>query len=150
MTDNLDRLNRVAFRYTYLKSEAPVATSNSPMRLDPELTAAARSTAESMSRSLSQQIAHWARIGRELERSPRVTISAIQAVLDGRGDYDSLNDHEQAVVRVTWAERIDEARKSLRLDQVLAAKGREVVELSPEGKLTVRKAGPRGRMRVVK
>ncbi|MBA4284390.1 MAG: hypothetical protein C0434_02515 [Xanthomonadaceae bacterium] len=127
-----------------------MATSNSPMRLDPELTAAARSTAESMSRSLSQQIAHWARIGRELERSPGVTVSAIQAVLDGRGDYDALNSHEQAVVRVGWAERIDDARKNLRLDQILAAKGREVVELNSEGKVTVRKAGSRGRMRIVK
>lgn len=127
-----------------------MATSNSPMRLDPELTAAARSIAESMSRSLSQQIAHWARIGRELERSPGVTVSAIQAVLDGRGDYDALNSHEQAIVRADWAERVDAARKNLRLDQVLAAQGREVVELNPEGRVTVRKAGSRGRMRVVK
>lgn len=127
-----------------------MTTSNSPIRLDPELTAAARSTAESMSRSLSQQIAHWARLGRELERSPGVTASAIQAVLDGRSDYDALNSHEQAIVRVNWAERVDETCKNLRLDQVLAAKGREVVELDPKGKVIVRKAGNKGRMRVVK
>ena len=127
-----------------------MATSNSPIRLDPEQTAAARSAAESMSRSLSQQIAYWARLGRELERSPGVTASAIQAVLEGRSDYDALNSHEQAIVRVNWAERVDEVRKNLRLDQVLAAKGREVVELDPKGKVIVRKAGSTGRMRVVK
>lgn len=104
-----------------------MAIPNSPIRIDPELAAVARSTAESMSRSLSQQIAHWARIGRELERSQGVAMSSIQAVLDGQGDYDALNSPAQAVVRVNWAERIDEARKTLRLDRVLAAKGREVV-----------------------
>ena len=65
-------------------------TSNSPMRLDPELTAAARSSAASMSRSLSQQIAHWARIGRELERSPEVTVAAVQAVLGHASPAETL------------------------------------------------------------
>ncbi|MES2685081.1 MAG: hypothetical protein V4650_16295, partial [Pseudomonadota bacterium] len=73
--------------------------TNSPMRLDTELTDAARATAGSMSRSLAQQIAHWARIGRELERSPGVTAPAVQAVLEGRGGYDQLNVQEQAIVR---------------------------------------------------
>jgi hypothetical protein len=114
-------------------------TTNSPMRLDAELTAAARATADSMSRSLSQQIAHWARIGRELERSPGVTAPAVQAVLEGRGGYDQLNVQEQAIVRANWAENIEETRKSLRLDRILAAQGREIVELDAKGEVAVRK-----------
>lgn len=113
--------------------------TNSPMRLDAELTDAARATAGSMSRSLAQQIAHWARIGRELERSPGVTAPAVQAVLEGRGGYDQLNVQEQAIVRANWAEKIEETRKGLRLDRVLAAQGREVVELDAKGDVTVRK-----------
>lgn len=109
------------------------------MRLDAELTDAARATAGSMSRSLSQQIAHWARIGRELERSPGVTIPAVQAVLEGRGGYDHLNVQEQAIVRANWAERIEETRKGLRLDRILSDQGREVVELDAKGEVTVRK-----------
>lgn len=81
---------------------------------------------------------------------PGVTVSAIQAVIEGRGNYDALNSHEQAIARVNWAEQIDQTRKNLHLDRVLAAKGREVVELNPEGNVTVRKASSRGRMRVVK
>ncbi|WP_199720642.1 TA system antitoxin ParD family protein [Stagnimonas aquatica] len=108
------------------------------MRLDAELTAAARSTADSMSRSLSQQIAHWARIGRELERSPGVTVAAVKAVLDGGGGYDQLNVQEQALVRAGWNERIDETRKNLRLDKLLPAMGREVVELNASGQVVVR------------
>lgn len=111
---------------------------NSPMRLDAELTAAARSTADSMSRSLSQQIGHWARIGRELERSPGVTVAGVQAVLEGRGNYDQLNVQEQALVRASWNERIDDTRKNLRLDKLLSAQGREVVELDAAGVVVAR------------
>lgn len=113
--------------------------TNSPMRLDAELTEAARATASSMSRSLSQQIAHWARIGRELERSPGVTTPAVQAVLEGRASYDRLNVQEQAIVRATWNERIEQTRQALRLDRSLPAQGREVVELDSEGKVAVRR-----------
>ncbi|WP_273457028.1 TA system antitoxin ParD family protein [Nevskia ramosa] len=118
--------------------------------MDAELTEAARATAGSMSRSLSQQIGHWARIGRELERSPGVTAPAVQAVLEGRGGYDQLNVQEQAIVRAHWAEGIEETRKNLRLDRILAAQGREVVELDAQGEVTVRKTraarlvGPKG------
>lgn len=118
-----------------------MAGANSPMRVDPELAASARSTAKHMSRSLSQQIAHWARIGRELERSPGVTVTAVQAVLAGAGDYDALNTQEQAIVRANWAERIDEVRSGLRLDRLLVEQGREVVELDADGAVVVRNRG---------
>lgn len=124
--------------------------ANSPMRLDPELAASARSTAKSMSRSLSQQIAHWARIGRELERSPGVTVTAVQAVLEGKNSYDELNTHEQAIVRASWAEGIDEARTDLRLDRVLAEQGREVVELDATGAVVVHNPGGVRAKRVVR
>ena len=97
-----------------------------------------------MSRSLSQQIAHRARIGRELERSPGVTVTAVLGVLDGNAGYDDLNVQEQAVVRAEWAERIDKTRSELRLDRLLAEQGREVVELDADGAVVVRNPG-RGR-----
>ena len=116
--------------------------ANSPMRLDAELTESARSTGQRMSRSTAQQIAHWARIGRELERGPSITLADVQAVLDGQSEYDSLNLHEQAVVRAEWASRIDQSRRGLRLDQVLAGQDREVVELASDGSVAVK--GTRG------
>jgi len=127
-----------------------MAALNHPMRLDPELTASAKSMAEHMSRSLSQQVAHWARIGRELERSPGVTVSDVKAVLEGRGDYDRLNVQEQAIVRASWAERIEETRKNLRLDQVLAAQGREIVELDAKGHVAVREKPGKSTKRTVR
>lgn len=118
-----------------------MTAANSPMRLDPELAASARSTARHMSRSLSQQIAHWARIGRELERSPGVTVTSVLAVLEGTGDYDTLSNQEQAIVRASWAERIKQARAGLRLDRLLVEQGREVVELDADGAVVVRNPG---------
>ncbi|MGI8947595.1 MAG: TA system antitoxin ParD family protein [Ornithinimicrobium sp.] len=40
------------------------------------------------SRSAAQQINHWARIGRELEASGKVSQRDIEAVLAGDGSYD--------------------------------------------------------------
>ncbi|MCX7060351.1 MAG: hypothetical protein NTZ11_05580 [Gammaproteobacteria bacterium] len=92
-----------------------MAIPNNRICINHELASVVRSTAESTNRTLSQQITHWAQIGRELERSRCLTMSLIQAVLDGQGDYDALDSYAQAIVRVNWAERIDKARKTLRL-----------------------------------
>jgi len=68
-------------------------------------------------------------------------VTAVQAVLEGKGNYDALNTHEQAIVRAGWAARLDEARTGLRLDRVLAQQGREVVELDADGAVVVRNPG---------
>lgn len=51
--------------------------------------------------------------------------------------YDQLTPGEQATVRARWAEEIEAARKALRLDLILAAQGREVVELDAQGNVKV-------------
>lgn len=127
-----------------------MTNSTEPIHLDPALMASAQSSAESMGRTVSQQIAHWARVGRELERCPELTASSIQAVIEGRGNYDALNSLEQVMARADWSERIDAARRNLRLDLILAAQGREVVELDQQGKLVVRSAESSERERVEK
>jgi hypothetical protein len=66
---------------------------------------------------------------------------AVQAVLDGAEDYDSLNVQEQLIVRATWAKRIDATRSELRLDLMLAEQGREVVELDADGVVVVLNPG---------
>jgi len=86
-----------------------------------------------MSRSAAQQVAHWARIGRELEASRSISHRAIAAVLDGRREYDARTEHEQAVVRAEWAERITERREGLDLAQEFESVGRSYVELNQNG-----------------
>lgn len=57
------------------------------------------------------------------------------------GDYDALNAQGQALIRAIWAERIDRTRRDLRLDRLLIAQGREVVELGDDGDVVVRNPG---------
>lgn len=82
-----------------------------PTRLPSDVYDAAAASATGESRTVPQQIAHWARIGRELEMSPQVNHRAIAQVLAGDGSYDLLGEREQAVVRSTWAERTTALRE---------------------------------------
>jgi hypothetical protein len=107
--------------------------STSPARIDDELYASAKLAGDVQSRSAAQQVAHWARIGREIEASSEISPKAIAAVLAGSRSYDRLSPKEQAVVRAEWAARIDERRTSLNLAERFAAEGRSWVELADDG-----------------
>lgn len=78
----------------------------SPTRIDDELYASAKVVGQLMSRSAAQQMAHWARIGRELEAAGSVSHGDVAEVLAARQEYDTLTTHEQTVVRAEWAERM--------------------------------------------
>lgn len=80
--------------------------TSTPIRIDPELFAAAKAAAPAMSRSTTQQISHWARIGRELESSADVSIQSVAEVLRGEQEYDALGSKEQAVARSYWRELV--------------------------------------------
>jgi hypothetical protein len=90
-----------------------------------------------MSRSTAQQIAHWARIGREIEASEDVSLRDIAEVLGGRRPYDLLTTNEQAVVRAEWTERMTARRGELDLAAAFAAAGRPFVELDEQGDVRV-------------
>jgi hypothetical protein len=109
--------------------------TSTPVRIDADLYAEASSVASVMSRSTTQQIAHWARIGRELEASPQVSIEEISAVLRHAKGYDEIGTEEQAIVRAFWTERMAALREMLRLDEEFASEGRPYVELDESGKL---------------
>jgi hypothetical protein len=112
-----------------------MATAATPIRLDRELAAAARDAAQTMSRSVAEQVSHWARLGRELERSPGVSVAQVQAVLRGQSAYDSLNQQEQAVVRATWDEQLATQLARLDLARDFAAEGHRYAELDADGRL---------------
>jgi hypothetical protein len=126
-----------------------VATT-SPARIDDDLYASAKLAGEVQSRSASQQVAHWARIGREIEASASISAKEIAEVLAGSRPYDSLSAKEQAVVRAEWSARMDELRSSLDLARQFADAGRSWVELDEDGKVVERTAaiaGPKRRTR---
>ncbi len=109
-----------------------------PLRLELELTRSAADVARKMSRSLPEQIAHWARIGRELERSPDVSMAEVRKVLNGAAGYDTLPAREQAVVRAAWLERMNELRAALRLDRPAETGPARYAELDEQGRVAIR------------
>jgi hypothetical protein len=107
--------------------------STSPARIDDDLYASAKLAGEVQSRSASQQVVHWARIGREVEASRSISQREVAEVLAGSRSYDSLSPKAQAVVRAEWSVRIDERRSALNLAEEFVAQGRSWVELDDSG-----------------
>lgn len=94
------------------------------------------------SRTTPQQIAHWARIGRQFEASPSVSQRDIRRVLAGRGGYAALNEREQAIVRAEWDERIAEGIASLDFEAEFTAAGDTWVIGDGKGDAVIRRAAP--------
>lgn len=114
-----------------------MAAAAAPIRLDRELDASAREVARTMSRSVAEQVSHWARLGRELERSPDISVARVQAVLAGQRNYDELTSTEQAAVRTDWDEQLSAALESLDLSAAFGAEGHRYAELDEQGRLRV-------------
>jgi ParD-like antitoxin of type II bacterial toxin-antitoxin system len=112
--------------------------TTSPARIEDDLYASAKLAGDALSRSASQQIAHWARIGREIQASASISHREIADVLAGRDSYDGLNPKEQAVVRAEWAERMNVYREELDLTERFVAEGRTWVELEDAGRVVER------------
>jgi hypothetical protein len=116
-----------------------VATT-SPARIDDDLYASAKLVGEVQSRSASQQVAHWARIGREIEASAAISYKEIAEVLGGSRSYDALGLRDQAIVRAEWSTRMDALRRELNFAQKFEATGRSWVELDDDGNVVARDA----------
>ena len=115
-----------------------------PTRVDGDLFEAAKSVGTVASRSAAQQLSHWARIGRELESSPGTSLRDIQRVLAGEAgyEYDSLAERDQAIVRASWDEQLDERRAKLNLAAEFARSGRSWSEADAQGDLVDNQPSP--------
>jgi hypothetical protein len=87
-------------------------------------------------RSASQQVQHWARIGREVEEAGMAAGEAAE-VLAGARSYDDLDARQQAMVRAEWQERIEARLDALDLAELEAA-GESYVEVDDDGNVVVR------------
>lgn len=108
-----------------------------PTRVDGALFEAAKSSGLIHSRSAAQQLAHWARIGREFESSAGVSARDVEAVLAGDGSYDRLHEREQAVVRAGWDERLAERIETFDLGAVIEQQGVGWAENDDDGNLVI-------------
>lgn len=111
--------------------------STSPARIDDDLYASAKEVGVVLSRSASQQVSHWARIGRELEAGPSVSLRSVAEVLAGRASYDGLEAPGQALVRASWAEQMRDRLATLNLVGAFAAESAAYAELDADGNVVI-------------
>ncbi len=117
-----------------------MSRTSQPTRLPADVYESALAATRVTSRTVPQQIAHWARIGRELEMSPQVNRRQIARVLAGAGGYDSLSEQEQAIVREEWADRVTTLRSHLDYAGEFEAAGESFSEVDEDGNLIVHPA----------
>lgn len=113
--------------------------TTSPIRIDDELYESASIVGPTMSRSASQQVSHWARIGREVEAGGLST-AAITEVLAGARRYDELDERAQALIRAEWTDLMAARRSALDLRSEFEAAGETYAELDEDGNVVERTA----------
>jgi len=67
------------------------------IKINEDIAAAARAEADLMSRSMTEQVEYWARIGRALERLPGVSLDRVREVLAAEREFDALSADERAL-----------------------------------------------------
>jgi hypothetical protein len=116
-------------------------TSTTPTRFDAALFASAKAAGARAHRSAAQQLAHWARLGQELEASAGLSHRDIERVLAGQVSYEQIGVREQAAVRTAWREQVEEDIASLDLRARFEAEGRtRWSEADESGNVTVTEA----------
>jgi hypothetical protein len=126
-----------------MRRQTVATTSTTPTRFDAALFESAQAAGARSHRSAAQQLAHWARIGRELEAATGVSQRDIERVLAGQMSYDELGDRDQAVVRTAWREGIDDDLAAVDLRAQFEAEGRtRWSEADPSGAVSVHEASP--------
>lgn len=114
-----------------------MSRASQPTRLPVDVYESAAAAAPGASRTVPEQIAYWARIGREFEMSPQVNHRAIAQVLAGDGFYDLLGEREQAVVRAAWGERMRALREGLNYEAEFRSAGESYSEADADGNVIV-------------
>jgi hypothetical protein len=81
-----------------------------------------------------------ARIGRKFEIAPRMNHRAITEVLAGTDSYDTLGEHEQAIVREEWAARAATLRTQQNYADQFASAGESYSEVDDDGSVIIHAA----------
>ncbi len=115
-----------------------MSSTSSVTRVDSDVVESARHFGTAMNRSVSQQVTHWARIGRELESGSSVSQREIVQVLAGHRSYDELDSVQQAVVRADWSEGVEDRIGQLDLAEEFRGQGRAYSEIDQHGQVVRR------------
>ncbi len=106
------------------------------VKLTEELVEAARAESTLWSRSMTQQVEHWARIGRAIERTGAISHEQVRAALAGELSYDELATVDRMVVLGQLERAVFHPKGNAELAGLLAAEGRPMSTVDAEGRLT--------------
>jgi hypothetical protein len=107
----------------------------SAVKLSDELVNAARRASRTWSRSMTQQIEHWARIGRAVERGGHVSLERIRAALEAQVEFDTLNADERLTVLGELERAVFDPRGDERLTRALRSEGVPTSGIDEQGRL---------------
>lgn len=116
------------------------------VKINDDLAAAARAEAELMSRSMTEQVEHWMRIGRALERLPGVSMAKVRTVLNAGRDFDDLNADERALALGALEALVFNHRGDRGLQRDWAAAGESYAVLDASGRVVEVRPGERRRV----
>jgi hypothetical protein len=105
------------------------------VKISRELVASARQVSAVWSRSMTQQIEYWARLGRALERSPSVSMSRVQTALQAELEFDELNADERALVLGRLEAMVFDPQGDVTLQRQLREAGHTYTALDEKGTL---------------
>jgi hypothetical protein len=109
--------------------------NSTAVKISSELLASARQESAVWSRSMTQQIEYWARLGRALERSPSVSMSRVQGALQAELEFDDLNVDERALVLGRLEAMVFDPRGDATLQRELRDAGHTYTAMSEKGAL---------------
>jgi hypothetical protein len=116
---------------------------SSAVKLSDDLVETARREARIRSRSMTQQIEHWARIGRIVERMGSIEPQRLRAALAAELPFDSLTPEERAVVLGHLELRVFRPEGDAALEKELAEAPGPRAELDDRGRLVTVEGGVR-------
>jgi hypothetical protein len=110
-------------------------SQSTAVKISSELVASARQVSAVWSRSMTQQIEYWARLGRALERSPSVSMSRVQTALQGQLEFDELNADERALVLGRLEAMVFDPQGDVTLQRQLRETGHAYTAMDEKGAL---------------
>lgn len=110
-------------------------SASTPTRVTADVAAAAASVAPAESRSVAEQINHWARIGMNVERSASLDNRRVLAVITGESQFSTLTAEERTVAHATIDARMAERVAQQRFGPAARKAGQVTVSIDDQGNL---------------
>ena len=118
---------------------------STPTRVAADIAATAASVAPTESRTASEQINYWVRIGMHVERSGSVTNRRVLAVAAGDAQFSTLTPQERSVAHALIDARVGERAAAQRFGPDARTAGHTTVSIEDDGRLV--EIAPNGRRR---